>query len=303
MSPDERRTHLVALGQAIFVTVLWSSSWVLIKIGLKDIPALPFVGLRYMLAFLCLAPIVLLGRHRSALFTLDRGDLTWLAALGLVQITLTQGAQFLTLMWLPATSASLILSFSPAVVALLSGLFLGERILGLQWAGIGVFMLGAAAYFAPKLGAAGMGAPAGYVAVGVCLAANATQTLLGRQVNRESRLPASVVTVVSMGIGAAVLLAGGVAVQGWPDLSLRSWLLILWLAVANTAFAFILWNHVQRVLTAMESSLINNTMMVPIAILAVLFLGERLGPLQVAGLGIALAGALAVQLPKLMKGR
>ncbi len=50
--------HLRAALQALFVTFLWSTSWVLIKIGLDDIPALTFAGLRYTLAWLCLLPFV-----------------------------------------------------------------------------------------------------------------------------------------------------------------------------------------------------------------------------------------------------
>jgi len=34
--------HLRAVLQALFVTFLWSTSWVLIKLGLKDIPPLTF---------------------------------------------------------------------------------------------------------------------------------------------------------------------------------------------------------------------------------------------------------------------
>lgn len=45
--------HTRAVLQALLVTFLWSTSWVLIKIGLADIPALTFAGLRYVLAFWC----------------------------------------------------------------------------------------------------------------------------------------------------------------------------------------------------------------------------------------------------------
>ncbi|MDL1890548.1 DMT family transporter, partial [Nitrospirales bacterium NOB] len=62
-------SHMRAVLQALFVTLLWSSSWVLIKQGLKDIPALTFAGLRYTLAFLCLLP---LAARRGDLRTLRR---------------------------------------------------------------------------------------------------------------------------------------------------------------------------------------------------------------------------------------
>ena len=42
-------SNLIPVLQALFVTFLWSTSWVLIKVGLKEIPAISFAGLRYTL--------------------------------------------------------------------------------------------------------------------------------------------------------------------------------------------------------------------------------------------------------------
>jgi drug/metabolite transporter (DMT)-like permease len=104
------------------------------------------------------------------------------------------------------------------------------------------------------------------------------------------------VTVISMGVGALLLLVGGVVLQGAPELRWQSWLLIVWLALVNTAVAFTLWNHTLRTLPAMESTVINNTMTVQIAILAVLFLGETLNGREVVGLAAVVLGTLLVQL-------
>lgn len=71
-----------------------------------------------------------------------------------------------------------------------------------------------------------------------------------------------------------------------------------WVASVNTALAFWLWNRAQAVLGALESSLINNTMLIQIAVLAVLVLGERLTGVQVAGLMLAGLGVLFVQLSR-----
>ena len=62
--PDSISPQTRARFQALFVTFLWSTSWVLIKIGLQDIPALTFAGLRYGLAFLCLLPFLLFSISR-----------------------------------------------------------------------------------------------------------------------------------------------------------------------------------------------------------------------------------------------
>ncbi|MGC8165164.1 EamA family transporter, partial [Salmonella enterica] len=69
-----------------------------------------------------------------------------------------------------------------------------------------------------------------------------------------------------------------------------------WLAVVNTAFAFTLWNLTLRTLSAMESSLINNAMLIQIPILAWLFLGEVITWQKGVGLLLAGAGIVLVQL-------
>ena len=281
--------------EALFVTFLWSTSWVLIKIGLQDIPALSFAGLRYGLGFVCLLPLLLLVPARRA--KLSRLPLrTWghLLALGVLYYTITQGTQFVGLAYLPAITVNLILSFTSVLVGFLGISLLGERPSALQWGGVGVYLTGALAYFFP------LRVPAseviGYVAVTLGVLANAGSSILGRSVNREGDLSPIEVTVVSMGIGSIGLMVGGLAVEGLPSLSGGSWLIIAYLAVVNTALAFTLWNHSLRTLPALESSIINSTMMVQIPILAVIFLGESLSLRQGLGLLLAVAGTLAVQL-------
>ena len=294
MSP--RNGHLAAVGQALFVTLLWSTSWVLIKFGLKEIPALGFAGLRYTLAFLVLAPVVAANPDlRAQLRRLTGADWGRLALLGVVFYTLTQGAQFVALGYLPAVTLSLILSFSPAVVALAGVSFLNERLSRRQWFGVALFLLGATTYFLPlRVAFAGFGLAVG--ALG--MAANSGGALLGRSVNRRGDLHPLLVTVVSMGVGAPLLLVAGLVVEGVPRLGGSAWALVVWLAVVNTAIAFSLWNHTLRRLTAVESSLINNTMLVQIAVLAWIFLGEPIGPRQGLGLAVAVAGVILVQLPR-----
>jgi drug/metabolite transporter (DMT)-like permease len=280
--------------EALFVTFLWATSWVLIKIGLRDIPALPFAGLRYGLGFVCLLPLLLVRSRRERLRRLPPRMWGLLLILGILYYTITQGTQFVGLFYLPAITVNLILSFTSVLVGLMGIRLLGERPRALQWAGVGVYLLGALAYFYPlQIPAAQV---IGYVAVTVGLLANATSSVLGRSVNRQEILGPLEVTVVSMGIGSIGLLAGGWAVQGLPALSGRSWLIIIYLAVVNTAFAFTLWNHTLRVLPALESSVINGTLMIQVPILAVIFLNETVTLRQGVGLALAVVGALAVQL-------
>ena len=281
-----------AIFEALFVTFLWSTSWVLIKQGLGEIPPFLFAGLRYSLAFLFLLPLLARNSLRQELRGLKRADWAWLLVLGLVYYTLTQGAQFLGLSYLPANTLSLLLTLSGITIAIGGLLFLGEKLSGLQWLGVAVSIAGALIYFGRVEGLSQIGLWVGLIAV----LSNTGGALLGRRINCSAHISPSMVTLVSMGFGALLLLGLGLGLENFPALGLREWAIVFWLAAVNTALAFTLWNRSLQKLSAAQSSVINNTMLIQIAILAWVFLGERLGALQIAGLSIALFGTILVQL-------
>ncbi|MFN2195864.1 MAG: DMT family transporter [Anaerolineales bacterium] len=296
---DSSSHHLKAVLQALFVTFLWATSWVLIKIGLRDLPALSFAGLRYLLAFLVLLPLALRPAARTRLRELPPRRWGSLILLGLLLYSVTQGAQFVSLVYLPAATASLLLSFTIVLVAFIGAAALHERPTWLQWLGIALYLGAVGLYYqrpSGGLGGATGGVTVGYIVALVGVLANALAAVLGRQVNRERSLDPLTITTVSMGVGSLVLFAIGLLLQGLPRLTLANWLIVLWLAVVNSAFAFTLWNRTLQELSAMESSLINNTMLFQIALLAWIFLGEALTPLQWLSLGVAVVATVLVQI-------
>jgi len=125
--------------------------------------------------------------------------------------------------------------------------------------------------------------------------ANALSSILGRNINRSGKLSPVAVTIATMGVGGILLLAAGIIIEGTPEFSLVSWGIILWLAIVNSALAFTLWNKTLRTLSAMESSIINNTMLFQIAILAWIFLGETLSWGQIIVILVAIFGTVLVQ--------
>ena len=285
MFPSPR---LRAILQALLVTFLWSTSWILIKYALDEIPPLTFAGLRYTLAFVILLPG--LWKQRVEMRALSTGEWRRLAVLGLVFYTMTQGGQFLTLNHLEAVTFSLLLNFTSVLVAFFGIVALREVPSRLQWGGIVIFIAGVLIYFLPASGSGERGL--GFALAGFTVCANAAAAVLGRSVNREKATPPLVVTAISMGAGAVPLLGIGLAVQGLPPVGPAGWAIIAWLAVVNTALAFTLWNRSLQKLSAVESSMINSTMLVQIAVLAWLFLGERLGWRDGVGLILATVGIL-----------
>lgn len=289
-------SHTIAVLQALLVTFLWSTSWVLIKFGLsEEIPALTFAGLRYTLAFLCLLPLVPRNRQNlTSVRQLRRMDVLRLVALGLIYYTVTQGSQFVSLGYLPAATLNLLLGFTSVVVAAL-GLFLLREIPSrTQWGGLLLYLLGAVIFFYPI--AFSQTEFLGVIVALIGVFANAISSVLGRSVNRAQLLSPVMITTITMGIGGITLLVIGLITQGLPSLSLVSIAVILWLAVVNTAFAFTLWNITLKTLSALESSILNNVMMIEIPLLAWIFLGEALTWQTAIGLLIAGVGILIVQL-------
>jgi drug/metabolite transporter (DMT)-like permease len=291
-------SRLAAILQAVFVTFLWSTSWVLIKIGLRgDLPTITFASLRYGLATLCLAPFVLLNQdHRAALRNISRRDWIRLTLLGIVFYTITQGAQYVSLAYLPAVVVNLLLNLTPIFVGVIAIFALKEPPTILHWTGIALAALGTGVYFLPFTVPSAAFVGLAVAVVGVL--ANSVAALQGRQANRDLFLPPLLVTFVSMGIGAVLMLGIGLAVQGSGKPTLLDWGIIARLAVVNTAFAFTLWNNTLRTLSAVESSILNSLMMPQIAILAVVFLGEGLTIKEIVGLILIFAGVIVVQLKR-----
>jgi drug/metabolite transporter (DMT)-like permease len=287
-------SHLKAILLALFVTFLWSTSFVIIKIGLLEIPPLTFAGLRYTIAFISLLPLAFTKANRAQVKKLSRKEWLKLFIYGLLFITFTQGAMFTGLLFLPAVTVSLWLNFTPLVVAVMAIFLIKEYPSFRQWGGAFLFIAGILIYFFPIEISENQGA--GLIVMTVGVLANSGSSVLGRSINRKAKVNPIVVTIVSMGIGSVILLFAGILIQGLPSISLQNFLYLLWLAVVNTALAFTIWNFTLRILSAMESSIINGTMLIQIALLAWIFLGESINLPEAIGMIIAMSGALLVQM-------
>ncbi len=292
----ENRAHIKPILQALLVTLLWSSSFVIIKLGLDEIPPILFAGLRYFLAFVVLLVISLSKQKLEEVKSFSRKDWINLISLGIVFYTLTQGAQFLGLSLLPSVTVSLMLNFTPIVVAVLAIFFLKEFPSVRQWFGSLLFLAGVLFYFLPLI--EDHNPVLGIIIMSGGVLANAGAAILGRNINRTAHISPLIITTISMGIGSIILFATGTISEGIPPISITNILLLIWLAVVNTAFAFTLWNVTLQKLTAIESSIINGTMLFQIAFLAWIFLGESITLKEGIGIIIAAFGAVLVQLKK-----
>ncbi|MHA1401059.1 MAG: DMT family transporter [Candidatus Heimdallarchaeaceae archaeon] len=287
------QSRLFSVFQAFFVTMLWSSSWVLIKIGLEELPPLFFAGVRYTISSLFLLILVFLLPNNKGVGTRISKKL-WLKLVlyGLIFYTITQGAQFVGIHFLPAITVSMLYSFTPVIVVLFSALFLKEKSSIIQVGLVFFSIIGVILYFNPFHTFENSNLfIIGVIVVSFGVIANALATILGRHINRSKQLSPLVVTAISMTIGSIVLLLLALIIEKLPEISVKSILIILWLSVVNTAFAFTLWNKAMQKLRAIEIIMINNTMLAQITILAVIFLGEQ--PIIMEWIGLSIVGISA----------
>ncbi|MEN0641987.1 DMT family transporter [Alkalicoccobacillus gibsonii] len=137
-----------------------------------------------------------------------------------------------------------------------------------------------------------------FSSIGYALNLTINRSLLRHKVTRTEDL-----IIFPMLIGAIGLLGVGLTMEELPSLTPKLVLLILWLGSVNGALAFYLWTWTQRYLKAFESSLLNNLMLIEIALLDVLFLQRQLSLMQLIGILFVATSIAYVQISPLLKKR
>lgn len=290
MPPFVERARAWALVESVLVMLTWASSFVLVKLGLNFMGPLTIAALRYFCGFALLLPLVL---HRGGPLRAIPGSL-WLRflLLGLSAYTIANGAYFWSLKYIPAITGSLILSFIPLFALLGSILWLKEFPTRRQWWGMLVVLAGMAFFFSWGWQGAH---PLGIALALLGTVSFALFTLLGRDLARARQVDVWTLTALPLGLGGGMLLPIALAVEGAPSGAWEGWLVVLALAVFNTAGAYVAYNHALQVLTALEMNVILNLSPLVTAALAGAFLAERLTILQGVGIVITIAGVFLVQ--------
>src|SRR5215208_5426628 len=87
--PQQKKFRIIAA--YVTLCVVWSSTWLAIKVGLADLPPITFVALRFLLAFLVLVAVSI-GRVR--LLPRNRSDWLLLAFTGVLMFAVNYGLLF-----------------------------------------------------------------------------------------------------------------------------------------------------------------------------------------------------------------
>lgn len=201
-----------------------------------------------------------------------------------------------------AVAAGVVMSSIPAVVAILSWLFLRERIgkrigTGIACAavGIGLFSLDKGA---TTTGAEGGRALLGNLLVFAAVVCEASYVVIGKRLT-EGLGPKRISAIINLW-GLALVTPMGL----WAALSFDfaavtapMWVLLVFYGLAASVWTVWLWMTGLKTVPASQAGVF--TVMLPIsaALIGVVFMGERLTALQMLAFGIALLGLVLATLP------
>ena len=282
----------------LFFVFLWSTGFIVAKLGLPYAPPLTFLILRCLGVLAVLLPIVLLWRAPWP----PRAQMRHIAVAGLLlQAGYLGGVWAAIKLGMPAGLTALIVGMQPILTAVAAPL-IGERVRPLQWLGLLLGLSGVGLVVYAKLNLAGLSLPA----LMLCLFALISITA-GTMYQRHFCPRFDLRTGTAIQFGATVLALLPLAL--WLEhldltLSSISWSLDFIIAWLWSVFAlsigaiFLLFRLIGRSGATEVTSLMYLTPPTT-AIMAWLLFGESFSPLALAGMAVAVTGvAFVVRKPR-----
>ena len=271
---------------------IWGSTWLAIKLGLRDLPPLSFAGLRFAVAAVILFGIVWMKRAR-----LPDTAAEWklLAYTGGLTITLNYALVFWGEQYITSGLAAVLSAMVPLFGLPIAHQYLStERLTGRKIIGVLLGLCGVAIVCSGQLG---VGGPlAFWASMGIILAAAATAHAGVLIKARGTQLEPSVIAGVQMAGGCIPLLTGGVLLEGnplafhWTPLA---WAALAYLTILGSVAAFLMYYWLIR------HTSVSWVMMIPLVtplvavVIGMVFAGEAVGWHTALG-GAAIIGGVAL---------
>jgi drug/metabolite transporter (DMT)-like permease len=223
----------------VTLCVVWSSTWLAIKIGLRDLPPISFVAIRFLIAIFVLLAVSI-GRTR--LLPRGRNDYVVLAITGILMFAVNYTLLFWAELHVSSGLAAVLQATIPIFGIIFAHWMLPDEPLRLQKLAGAIIALGGVAVVCGRLfGFNGRLAFWGGVAVVVGAASAAFANVLVKA--RSMQLAPAMLAAWQMIFGVAPLLLLGFAVDGNPvgfHWTPTSVLCLLYLAVIGSALTFLL---------------------------------------------------------------
>src|SRR5438270_2115245 len=269
--------------------VVWSSTWLAIKVGLRDLPPISFVAIRFLIAIIVLLAVSI---GRSRLLPLRRCDYVVLAVTGVLMFAVNYTLLFWAELHVSSGLAAVLQATIPIFGLFIAHWMLPDEPLRLQKLAGAIIALGGVTLICGRL--LGFNGPLAFwggigVVLGAASAAYANVAVKARAI----QLAPAMLAAWQMIFGVAPLLVLGFAIDGnparfhWTAMSLFC---LLYLAVIGSALTFLLLYWLLPRLTVAQLQSIS-LITPPGAVMLGWFLGGETFPTSfLLGAALVLAG-------------
>ncbi|MFM8392385.1 MAG: DMT family transporter [Acidobacteriota bacterium] len=273
----------------VLLSLIWGSTWIFIKLGLRELPPLTFAGLRFLVASIALSGILLLRRARVPQ---DRRQLFWLAGTGIISITINYGLVFWGETRIPSGLAAVLQATIPVFGIVIAHYLLPtERLTLRKLAGIVIGFTGVGIIFFDQIridGRAGLEGSLALLLSSLCIASG--NVLIK---SKLQHLDPAVIATGQMLCGFPPLLLAGWWWEGsplalvWSPLAIGA---LLYLAIVGSAVAFLLYYWMVTRIEVTKTMLISLVIPVVALFIGAVTIGEQITLSILFGSGAILAG-------------
>jgi len=290
-SPVSTRTAV--LFPFVTVTLIWGSTWLVIRDQLGHVPPSWSICYRFLIAGLVL---IAAARIRGESLKLDRQGLAFAAALGLAQFVVNFNFVYRAELYITSGLVALVFALLIVPNALFSRIFLGKRVSGRFLAASAVAIAGIALLFVHE--ARVDRSPDGGTLLGIGFTLMAVISASSANVMQASRRAALYPMATMLGwamlIGASCDAIFAWITSGPPVIEWRLGYIagLFYLGVIASSFAFTLYfGLIRRIGPAMAAY---TSVLIPVIamFLSTMFEGYRWSPLAIAGCVLALVGLI-----------
>lgn len=257
----------------LLLSLIWSSTWLFIKLGLEDLPPVTFAGIRFVVASLALGAFVVIARR-----PLPRAAHEWglIALTGLLSFSLNYGLLFWGEKYISSGLAALLQTSIPVFGLVIGHVYLpNERMTPRKVAGVLLGIAGVAFILTHQKESNGAAALWGGAAIVVGAFCTAYANVLIKA--RGARIDPAALALGQMVCGFVPLLIFGAAFEGnplklhWTPLAI---VCLLYLALVGSALAFLLFYWLVRNMDVTKTMLIPLVTPVIALTLGAIFLHE-----------------------------
>src|SRR3954470_14970472 len=235
----EQRAKIAAAAAFVALCLIWSSTWLAIKFGLRDLPPVSFVAIRFIIA---VAVLLAISIGRVPLLPKARGDFKLLAWTGVLMFCVNYALLFWAELYV-SSGLSAVLQATIPIFGMVVAHFIipSEPLRGARIAGAVVALGGVAVIRSRLLDFGGILAFWGGVAIVFGAAGAAFSNVLLKA--RAIRMAPAMIAAWQMIFGLVPLVMAGLIVDGNPfrfHWTARATLCLFYLAIPGSAFAFLL---------------------------------------------------------------